>query len=715
MIKLAPDLTELQKEQVKDRLRPFNKTLWAITNYDLMEPINVIEHRIHVSDPAPIVRKGPPKSHAEVQALKAWNREMMECLITGRSTSLDSAPAVVILKPQEPGDTKPPEIRVCFNYRGRNDKTYGDDTACPEVLPTLQALEGGKWFGSADGKSAFHQITMAADSRRAINMILEGSSRLHSFVDDIKHGAPDWEGRLDDITDLANRATLHKLRLSPKKFYAGFRSLKGFGYIVDFQGFHPDPEKVEPILSILTPTDVTGIRSFVGMVNYYSALIPNISRWTGPLNDLTQKGRNVIRDWTEVHTQCFETLKQALADAPGLAFPDVEKRYTLTTDWQPGHTAAVLSQPYKCQNGELVERPIHYLAKKLVGYEAGWPATTGEQAAVVWGIRKLHCYLFGVDFDLVTDHKALVAMLQCQETTGKLARWSVDIYPYTFTVHHRPGKELANADGLSRTDKEIRAEVFDPNQISVPESRSVEAPTEGELDQLLFGLEDHPGPLANVQSSPAAVDSPKRPPVQEADSGFELGIDHTTERCSLDASMSSLIHPEVWSSFLDELCARIYPGPCLVYPKTQWQVDFGYALLVATYPEIDLGTPSPPRTWTACGYGMGLLKDLVWQLQSEAGELEQAQPDSSPSLVDDLAASDDEDFSQLHWQRWRSNLRKTLKLTSKLWMSDIDAEVELGTPEDADPAPEQDEHIKMRRWYWEHQDEDQEELDQYLN
>ncbi|KAK9816271.1 hypothetical protein WJX74_004415 [Apatococcus lobatus] len=381
MIKLAPDLTELQKEQVNDRLRLFNKTLWAITNYDLMEPINVIEHRIHVSDPAPIVRKGPPKSHAEL-----WFSSH-KSLGTPNLQKSGYASITAVIRP-----------------RGRNDKTYGDDTACPEVLPTLQALGASKWFGSADGKSAFHQIAMAADSRRytafqikgegayeflrmpfglktapatfirAINMILEGSSRLHSFVDDIKHGAPDWEGHLDDITDLANRATLHKLRLSPKKFYAGFRSLKGFGYIVDFQGFHPDPEKVEPILSILTPTDVTGIRSFVGMVNYYSALVPNISRWTGPHNDLTQKGRNAIRDWTEVHTQCFETLKQALADAPGLAFPDVEKRI------YPGPCLVYPKTQWQLDFGSLYWwRPIRKLTRARP-----LPPELGRRAAMAW-------------------------------------------------------------------------------------------------------------------------------------------------------------------------------------------------------------------------------------------------------------------------------------------------------------------------------------------
>ena len=407
------------------------------------------------------------------------------------------------MKRQEPGDTGPQEIRVCINYRARNETTYGDATACPEVLSTLQALSGSQYFGSADGKSAFHQIAMAHESKgftafqirgkgsfefrrmpfglktapatfiKAMEIILAGALRLHPFIDDIKHGAPDFEGHLDDIRDLCTRCLVHNLRLSPKKFMAAFSRLNALGYVVDKEGLHSDPQKVEVIHAILQPKDATELRSFLGMVGYYSSLIPNYSQLSGPLFSLTTKGKNVPAEWQPEHTEAFNGLKGALAAQPSLAYPDHTKRYTVTCDWQPGHMAAILSQPHSVEGQEEasgtiqeVERPVHFIARKLSGYEAGWQATTGEQACVVWAVRKFHCYLYGVEFTLITDHKALVSMLHCQDTTGKLARWNVDLYPYDFRVQYRPGSQLCNADGLSRTDKEIRAEAPDPALIS---------------------------------------------------------------------------------------------------------------------------------------------------------------------------------------------------------------------------------------------------------
>ena len=180
-----------------------------------------------------------------------------------------------------------------------------------------------------------------------------------------------------------------------------------------------------------------------------------------------------LRNGNQSTRKPFNGMKGALAAQPSLAYPDHTKRYTVTCDWQPGHMAAILSQPHSVEVQEEalgtvqeVERPVHFIARKLSGYEAGWQATTGEQACVVWAVRKFHCYLYGVEFTLITDHKALVSMLHCQDTTGKLARWNVDLYPYDFRVQYRPGSQLCNADGLSRTDKEIRAEAPDPALIS---------------------------------------------------------------------------------------------------------------------------------------------------------------------------------------------------------------------------------------------------------
>ena len=115
LIRFGPILTPEQVEEAKAMLREIPRELWAVTNHDLAHPINVIEHHIHVSNPAPICRTGASKSIVENEALYDWAGEMKEVGILGNSTSLNNSPLVVALKKPKPPATKP-GVRVCNNF-----------------------------------------------------------------------------------------------------------------------------------------------------------------------------------------------------------------------------------------------------------------------------------------------------------------------------------------------------------------------------------------------------------------------------------------------------------------------------------------------------------------------------------------------------------------------------------------------------------------------
>ena len=70
--------------------------------------------------------------------------------------------------------------------------------------------------------------------------------------------------------------------------------------------------------------------------------------------------------------------------------------------------------------------------------------------AVVWATNHFRPYLFGNSFHLVTDHEPLKWIMTTTKLTGKLARWSLLLQEYDFTVEHRKGVGNTNADCLSR-------------------------------------------------------------------------------------------------------------------------------------------------------------------------------------------------------------------------------------------------------------------------
>ena len=73
-----------------------------------------------------------------------------------------------------------------------------------------------------------------------------------------------------------------------------------------------------------------------------------------------------------------------------------------------------------------------------------------EAGCIVWGIRRLRRYLFGVFFRVFTDHECLQQIRKIRETKPRIQRWMGFLSAYNFNLSYRRGNDNANADVLSR-------------------------------------------------------------------------------------------------------------------------------------------------------------------------------------------------------------------------------------------------------------------------
>ena len=73
-----------------------------------------------------------------------------------------------------------------------------------------------------------------------------------------------------------------------------------------------------------------------------------------------------------------------------------------------------------------------------------------EAGCVIWSIRRLRRYLFGVYFLVFTDHQCLQQICKIAETKPRIQRWMEFLSAYNFRLSYRRGQENANADFLSR-------------------------------------------------------------------------------------------------------------------------------------------------------------------------------------------------------------------------------------------------------------------------
>ena len=113
-------------------------------------------------------------------------------------------------------------------------------------------------------------------------------------------------------------------------------------------------------------------------------------------------------------------------EAPSLALPDVNKPFILYTDASFVSLGAALHQK-QVLNGKEVELPCCFISWELKDSELRYGATQLECLAVVWALEKLHYYLDGSTFELVTDCQAVKSLLGLKTPNRHMFRWQLAI------------------------------------------------------------------------------------------------------------------------------------------------------------------------------------------------------------------------------------------------------------------------------------------------
>ncbi len=233
------------------------------------------------------------------------------------------------------------------------------------------------------------------------------------------------------------------LKLKPKKCKLFRSSVTFLGHVVSREGVSCDPDKVASITSWPVPLNVSEVRSFLGIAQYYRRFVPGFSSVAAPLTALTKA--NVKFDWTDSCQRAFTLLKELLSTTPVLAHPQPDGVFVLDTDASDTGLGGVLSQ---VQDG--MESVLAYTSKSLNKAQRNYCTTKKELLAVVTFVKQFHHYLYGRHFIVRTDHASLTWLKNFKSADGLLARWLSVLETYDFDLQHRKGSQHTNADALSR-------------------------------------------------------------------------------------------------------------------------------------------------------------------------------------------------------------------------------------------------------------------------
>jgi transposase InsO family protein len=428
----------------------------------------LMHHRINTGEAAPIQTRPYRLSRTEEHVISAEVEKMLQAGVIVPSSSPWSSAPVLVSKPDG-------SVRFCIDYRPLNAVTVRDNFPMPRVDETLDAMaQGVKFLSKIDCKAAFWLIPIAPEDRAKTAFITKGGlyefvsmpfglknapATLQRFVnmlladligktcviylDDCLVFSKTFEEHLHHLEEILLRFRAVGFRANPAKCELFAKEVLYLGHVLTPEGVRPNPAKVQAIKEALPPKDVTGVRSFLGLVNYYRRYLPNMAAISTPLTHLTRK--DAPFEWTPECSIAFKEIKQLLINAPLLKYPNFDREFILYTDWQPGAVAAILGQ-----EDEIGEYVIAYASRTLTGAALNYSPTDGELFAVVWAVRMFRPYLYGTHFRLLTDHKALQWLRSTRNLSAKLARYAIELQEYDFDVQHRAGSQHANVDGLSR-------------------------------------------------------------------------------------------------------------------------------------------------------------------------------------------------------------------------------------------------------------------------
>jgi hypothetical protein len=284
------------------------------------------------------------------------------------------------------------------------------------------------------------------------------------YIDDIFVFTDSFEEHEEALEYVLTCLLRERLFISDVKFFPYAERIDCLGYIIDDQGIHLDTDKLEKIRVWPVPTNFNEVLRFLGLVEYLSRFLPNISAWTSPLSSMCTGDRAFV--WRALYQKCFDEIKRIVC--ADLVLKPIN-RHTDEPIWVVSDACPAGCGAYYGQGSSWeTMQPAGFMSKKFTSAQRNYFTYEHETLGVLEALLKWEDKLIGLSINIVTDHKALQTFRTKAHAGPRQIRWSGYLERFRYTLHYVPGKSNKVADAFSRLyESTLRANEADYVQADV--------------------------------------------------------------------------------------------------------------------------------------------------------------------------------------------------------------------------------------------------------
>jgi hypothetical protein len=465
-INLAPESNVFSSPELDSLLREYQDVTSGLPSG--LPPARACDHQINL-EPGSGPPHSPiyPLSGVQLAELRTQLEELLERGFIRPSTSPFGAP--ILFVPKKDGGW-----RLCIDYRALNRVTVRNQHPLPRIDEMFEQLHGSVVFSKLDLASGYHQIRMHEDSvvKTAFKTryghyeflvmpfgLTNAPATFQSVMNSVLSPYLDRFVLvyLDDILIYSSSLSEHLVHL--RKVLAALREAKLYcklskclfcvpeveylGHLLTPEGVKMDPSKVHSLVTWPTPTSVTQLKSFLGLLGYYDSFIDHLADVAFPLTELFKKDKPWV--WGEPQDTAFSRLKQLVTTPPCLLMPDLNLPFVVHCDASGFAIGAVLQQ----DQGRGLQ-PVAFESRKLQPPERNLAPYDRELLALIHALLKWKHLLLGAKLTVHTDQHALKYLLSSPTRTSRQERWLAELMRFMPDIKYVKGSDNVVADALSR-------------------------------------------------------------------------------------------------------------------------------------------------------------------------------------------------------------------------------------------------------------------------